>query len=148
MRAVPVIGAALLLAGCSERVIATANDHVLVVAENLKHSEARSTAELYYLLARPTPLSDAPEDAGALVTSMRYEAVFDCESGAWGSQVHDVILADGRTISDKTPEPNLVKPSAGSVGEDVLTSVCDSARRATRATRRARASIEKDYLAR
>lgn len=148
MRAVQLIAASLLLASCSERVIATVNDDVLVVAEKVKHSQARSTAELYYVLARPAPLSDAPEDADSLVTSMRYEAVFDCGAGVWGSQVHDVILADGRTISDRTSEPNLVKPSAGSVGEDVLMSVCDPAQRSTRATRRARASIEKDFLAR
>lgn len=148
MRVVPLIGVALLLASCSERVIVAANDEILVVAENLQHSETRSTAELHYLLARPAPLSDAPEDAGSLVTAMRYEAVFDCTTGAWGSQVHDVVLADGRTISDRTPEPRLERPSQGSLGEEALKSVCDPAQRAARATRRPRASIEKDYLAR
>lgn len=139
---------ALTLGGCSERVVATANDTVLIIAEDIDRTAAIPTASLHYLLATPMPISDEAEDAQNLVRSMRYEAVFDCARRAWGSRVHELTMADGRVTATRTPEPRYEPFAKGSTGELAFLAVCDPAFATAHSTRRPRRSIEKDYLGR
>ena len=146
MRRVALAAGLLLLAACSERVVAVANDQVLIVVEDIDQGATPRRAEVHYLLARPAPLSDEAEDAGKLVSRMRYEAIFDCETGARGDHLHELVLADGQVISNATPRPAMERPSPGSIGESALKAVCDPAFRTSHVSRRPLSAIQKSYL--
>jgi len=143
----PGLVAALALGGCSERIIASANDEVLVVVEDVRRQAPLATATVHYVIARPQPLSDdAP--AAERVMRMRYEAEFDCSGLAWGERVQELTMVGGQVLTNQTPEPVLRRPSSGSVGESALKAVCDPDFYGTRGSRRPLRSIEKDYLER
>ena len=138
---------ALLLGGCSERVIATANEDVLVVVEAVQRGTPLATATVHYLMASPQPLSD-DGPATERVVRMRYEAEFDCSRLTWGERVQELTMVDGQVLTNRTPDPVLERPSPGSVGESALKAVCDPDFHGTHGTRRPLRSIEKDYLER
>lgn len=141
----PGLVGVIALGGCSERVIATANDEVLVVVEDIQRDGPVATATVHYVMASPQPLSDDAAPAERVVR-MRYEARFDCSRLLWGEQVQELTMIDGRVLTNGTPEPVFRKPSPGSVGESALSAVCDRDFYSMRGSRRPLRSIEKDYL--
>jgi hypothetical protein len=132
------------LGACSERVIASAGDDVLVVIENIERGPPTSTADVHYVFARPQAMSD---EAGApRAIRMRYEASFDCTRRAWGHHLQELTLANGESVTSRKPEPDLQSPSPDSIGASVLRAVCDPDFYGSRATKRPLKSIERDYL--
>ncbi len=138
---------ALLLAGCSERVIATANDDMLIVVEDIERATPLATATVHYVMSSPRPLADdsGPDER---VVRMRKEGRFDCAGSRWGESLQELTLLDGQTLTTRTPEPALRAASSGSIGESALKAVCDQNFYGARASRRSLRSIEKDYLER
>jgi hypothetical protein len=141
----PGLAAALALGSCSERVIATANDEMLVVVEDIQRDAPLATASIHYVMASPQPLSN---DAGPAerVVRMRQEARFDCDRLRWGERVQELTMLDGQVLTYETPNPVLQTPSSGSIGESAMKAVCDQGFYSTRGSRRPLRSIEKDYL--
>jgi hypothetical protein len=138
---------AALLSGCSERVIATANDDLLIVVEDIERSTPLATATVHYVMSSPQPLSGDSGPAGRVVR-MRQEGRFDCAGRRWGESLQELTMLDGQTLTNQTPEPVLRAASSGSIGESALRAVCDQAFYGARASRRPLRSIEKDYLKR
>jgi hypothetical protein len=151
MRPAPLLSASLaaglLLVGCSERVIATVNDDMLIVVDDIDRATPLATATVHYVMSRPQPLSD---DAGPdeRVVRMRQEGRFDCAGHRWGETLQELTLLDGRTLTNRSPQPVLRAPSSGSIGESALKAVCDQDFYGSHASRRPLRSIEKDYLER
>jgi len=150
MRPAPLLSAsllALLLAGCSERVIATANDEMLVVVDDIERATPLASATVHYVMSAPQPLSNdsGPEER---VVRMRKEGRFDCTGRRWGETFQELTMADSRTLTTRRPRPALRAPSSGSIGEYALKAVCDQEFYGSRVSRRAMVSIVEDYLKR
>lgn len=141
-RVVIVVGLAIVLAGCAEQRIISANDHVLVVASDIDDSAELATAKVSYFLAEPERLDE--RSASEKVTEFHYEGVFDCQGGAWADTKETLHLEGGQVITNTNPQAVLTRPTQDSIGESVLLAVCDPIGAKT-ATRRPLKSIVRDY---
>jgi hypothetical protein len=135
------------MGGCSDRVIAAANDDVLVVVDDIETATPVSRATVHYVLARPQPLSDDAAPTG-LVARMRYEAEFNCADMSRADRVHETTMVNGQTITNRVPVSNFKPASPDSLGATVIRSVCEPAFREDNKTGRPLRSIERDYLGR
>jgi len=142
----------LALTGCGDAAggsyVATANDDVLVVLEDVVHgdSSAVSTATVHYVLAAPQPL-DARDPQGPLVRSMTYQSRFDCTARAWGSLSQTFTFQDGATLDSHEPEPELRTAAPDSVAGQIIATVCDPAKAQAARNHRSLEALEKRYRA-
>lgn len=154
MRAAPFAigftGAAL--AGCGgasgERYVATANENLLVVVEDVVrgHGGAPSTATVHYILAAPQPLEEE-QDGGRLVQRMTYKSQFDCDANAWGSGSRSYTFEDGGTVEATEPVAALQSAAPESVAGHIVATVCDPAISRAAGSRRSVEELEKRYRA-
>lgn len=142
----------MALAGCGEvgddRYVATANDDVLVVLEDVARGDggALSTATVHYILAAPQPLEEG-QAAGRKVQRMTYQSGFDCSQKTWGSMSRSYTFEDGRTLNE-TESATALRPAApDSVAGHIIATVCDPATAQAARNQRSLETLEQRYRA-
>ncbi len=131
----------LVLAGCSERYITTADDTVLVVVDRVVGKNPK-TAQVHFTFAEPQSLDEAGSEQ---VVAMEYEAVFDCDKKIWGQSAQHLTTQSGETVSHLFPTPTLEAATPDSIAASILASVCNPG---GPSSRRPLTAIQKDYLKR
>lgn len=140
----------LALVGCGEaggnRYVATANDDILVVLEDVVRGDGSSlsTATVHYILAAPQPLEEG-EPAGRHVQRMTYKSQFDCSEKTWGSISRSYMFEDGGTVSETESATGLQPAAPDSVADHIIATVCDPATAQSARNRRSLESLEQRY---
>lgn len=142
----------LALVGCGEasgdRYVATANDNILVVLEDVVRDDggSLSTATVHYILAAPQPLEEG-RAAGRQVQRMTYKSQFDCPQRTWGSISRSYTFEDGGTLSETESATALQPAEPDSVAGQIIATVCDPATAQAARNHRSLESLEQRYRA-